>query len=158
MTKDHEMVKKVIEMAAVNLKQEELLLPTFFVGKEDGIAIVGAPWGNDSREKDHAAEEVKRIAKEMKAEFILFVSESWTIRDQEAAREFQNDRRKYPSVKDHPKAVEVVMFTLETQTGARVGLAEILPGRVMGEVIWQPKEMHMEGRFSNLLGPKPKIH
>lgn len=160
MDTNNPMVQKVIETAKDNLKQHDMLLPTFFVGNDEHMAVVGAPFDENVSSKDIAAAAVRRIAKEAEATFVLFVCESYTLPTQEDAKDFMANRDKYPEVKAHPNAVEVVLFQLETDTTVHMGMGRILDGREMGPVEWKsfPKE-NFDGRFANFLGtPKRTLH
>jgi hypothetical protein len=154
MKTDSEMVQKVVEQAKANLKTSELL-PTFFVGNTDKMVMIGAQW-EDEGDKDMVAYRVKRIAHEIGADYVIFVSESWTIKPEDAP-EFMANRDKYRSVSDFPKCFEVVMFSIETPTSMRMGMAPILEGREMGEIKWHQPDQS-EGRFSNFLGKKPTLN
>lgn len=157
MKPDHRLVLKTIETARQNLKQFPELLPTFFVGNQEEVQIVGTPFSNNERDKDTAAEVVKQMAAKMGADFILFVAESYILTDPEATKEWMDGKSKYKYIKDHPLAKEVVIFQLETSTTQQLGVADILKDREMGDVKWN-KGDDAKGRFSNLLGQKPSIH
>lgn len=155
MTPDDSVISGLIESTKANLKNGPELLPCFFVGYNGGLQVIGAPFGDDAQ-KDAVASFIKTKAKD--ADFILFVAESWTIKDQAAAKEYLKNRSDYGhDMSSHPKAVEVVMFQLETRTRCWHAVADILQDRTLGEVKWvQPTKM--EGRFSNLMGEKPGLH
>ncbi|MFA7278722.1 MAG: hypothetical protein WC100_01345 [Sterolibacterium sp.] len=149
-------ITAAVDVARKNLKGSQELCPVFILGKGDERQLIGTPFGSDEQ-KDMVAMLIKIRAQEMGADFVLFVSEAYTIRDQEAAKEFMDNRDMYPSVSTHPKAVEVVMFMLETQTKSWSGIADIEPGRVLGELEWMLCK-DAQGRFTNFLGDKPTIN
>ncbi len=151
------MIVTLVSGAKENLKEEEMIMPVFFLSKNDELMIIGAPFQSEE-EKLHASQVVKRKAADMKADFVLFIAESLTIKDQIAAKEFMNNRAIYPEgLRGHPKAVDVVIFMLETQTRAWLGMAEILPGREMSAVDWK-ESPNMGGTFANLMGEKPTVN
>jgi hypothetical protein len=154
MTKDHEIVQKTIETTKQQLKEGELL-PTFFVGSEESFDIVCTPFTGASLtevalSKDRAAFAVRKMALENHAKFVLFVSEIWTLEDEDAHEDFAKNRNKYPDVASHPKAVDAVMFQLETFSGTELGTASIGPHREMGEIKWLPTDS-VQGRLTNFL-------
>lgn len=156
MNPNDEMITGIVEATKKNMASSDWLLPTFFIGsKAKGLSIIGAPFGND-REKDSTAEQIKKIAHEQDADFVLFIAESWTIKDQVAVREYMENRDMYSSMSEHPKAIEVVVFALETKTRNWQAMADILPNRVLGAIEWRESEK-LEGRFVNLLGDKPVL-
>lgn len=158
MRPDSEMIQKTIQMIREDLPTMDQVPPVFFVGNATDICVVVADSFNGDAEKDQVAQQVGLLAKKMKADFILFVSESYVLRDPVAAQEYLDNREKYEySVSKHPKAEEVVMFMLETGTSHTTGLAPVLAGRVMGDVEWTSMP-GTSGRFANLLGKKPTIH
>lgn len=143
-------LKVVIDTARKNLKESEMLTPTFFIGNDDGLNIVGAVFTNEM-EKLKTAMLIKKMSRETKATFILFICESWTL-SQEDAKEYYENRQNYSQVSDHPGAFDAVLISLETLSGTKMGRAKILPGREMGEINWiEAKGSEMEGIFVNLL-------
>lgn len=141
-------IDNVIEGTRHNLKVSEELLPTFFIGNAQGFHIVGTSFEGDGS-KDLAATLVRNMAKKLDASSIVFVSEVWTL-PPEYAQDYMDNIDKYNGVKSHPKAVEKVFFQAETHETIHTGMADILPGRELGEITWmQPDKT--EGRFSGLL-------
>jgi hypothetical protein len=149
-----EMILKVIEGAKSNLKNSTELMPTFFVGAGEKISIVGAPFSTE-REKDVIADGIRAMAEELQADFVVFLSETWTL-SPEDGKDFMENRHKYRSVSEHPRKKEAVTLMLETRFEVKMGMAEILPGREMGEIKWITPDS-ATGRFTNLL-PKTPIH
>lgn len=149
----NEMLNQLIESAKKNLKAHKELLPTFFVGNDEEINIVGATFETDVH-KDAVASMIRKLVREMKATFVLFIAESWTLA-QEDTPDFMANRKKYPHVSDHPKAYDIVVFQLETKTGHRMGTAKITKDRGLEEIEWRDCEVGtMGGRFAHFLGPK----
>jgi len=91
----------------------------------------------------------------MDAAFVLFVAESVALHVQED--ELEKIKNNYSSIIDHPDAVEVVSFILETKQKRWLGTANIIEGRIMGEVEWKDG-YDSTGRFTNLLSPDPTLH
>ncbi len=150
------LIQGILKTCRQNLKQSQQLMPVFFIGNEDNIGIIGAEF-DDPKSKDVCAAFIRKTAEEKKAEFILFIAESWTIRDQAAAKEYMDDMEAYDySMGNHPGAVEVVMFSLETKTKCWTAMAEI-KNREIGEIEWS-ETGRLEGRFSNFLGEKPTLN
>lgn len=156
MTPEHETINHIIDITRQNVRENEEVMPLFFVGDEENMHVVGASF-RDDKEKDLAAEAVKKIAKEKGAEFVLSVAEIWIMNDPDAAKDYYSNPDKYKNMGDHPKAREVIYFSLETKTRNWVGRADILPGRKMGVVEWMAPGI-TGGRFSNFLGEKPTLN
>jgi len=150
MTPDNELITRVVEAARDNLRSSEMLAPVFFIGDDSRIGMLPADFSDDSS-KDRMAHVVKELVKQVSAEFVLFIAESWTIKDQDAAREYMENMDAYNGVSSHPKAVEVVTFMLETKNKAWMAVTDILPDREMGAVEWKESSM-VEGRFSGFFG------
>jgi len=142
----------VLRAARENLKNSDELLPTFFVGNDKDVRIVATPFGSDD-DKDRASLVVRAMAAEMRATYIMFVSETWMV-PPGRADEFMRNRDKYPSVSDFPGKLEKLYISIETESANYTGLADILPGREIGEIKWN-KPNDVSGRFANLLGHKP---
>lgn len=151
MERDDEMIQSLIEKTRDMVKASPQLAPMFFVGNDNELAMVAATF-QDEEQKVREAQTVSSIAMKMGAKFIVLIAESWTL-PSEWSQDYLNNRDKYKSISAHPKAIEIVLFTLETPHGQEMGMAEIKPGRVMGEVRWQ-EGTHSSGKFTHLLGPK----
>lgn len=150
-TPEDPLLQKIVEGARTNLKNSEILLPTFFIGGENGVEIIGADF-RDDKMKDQVAQTVRRIAMETRAEFVVFVSEAWSIPPEDAEGYMKAPLRR---IMDHPRAFEIVSFNIETRNGDLSGIAKILPNREMGPVEWTEIPVgNMSGRFSGFLGPR----
>jgi hypothetical protein len=152
-------VTNAIEVARKNVRESDEFVPVWFVGgKDGGLNIVATPFvGPDEHAtKDAVVVAVKKIAAGCDAEFILFISECWTLAgDKEATEEYMNHRERFPNgLADHPKRREAILVNLHTHDGVRLGMADILPGRVMGEVNWHESDVKMAGRFAKMLPPR----
>lgn len=130
------------------------LMPRFLIGTpKNGLLVVMAPFSND-REKDSVAQLVREMAKEHDADFVVFVSESWVVSD-DNARKYQEGRAagKWRQVADCPFKQDCVVFIVETKIGAKTGwgmIATTDKKRTLGEVTTR-KSDGMSGRFTNLL-------
>lgn len=93
-----------------NLETHTELAPAVFIGNKNEVRIVCGSFSNGP-EKDVFAQVIKKIAKEMSADFILFVSESWVL-PPEYSQDFMDNRGKYPSVSDHPPKKRSGSFSL----------------------------------------------
>lgn len=155
MKTNSELMLKIIDAAKFNLKKSEEFLATFFVGTDTDLKVIGAPFTNE-QEKEMTARSVKKIAQESKATFVVFICPSYILKDPDAVKEYSENKSKYESISKHPMAKEVLLFTLETQYGSKIGVADILPGREMGVIEWLEGEF--SGRFTDILGQKPTVH
>lgn len=152
------LILTAIEGVRLNLKTHDELLPTWFIGANGKLTLVGTPFmGPDiGRAKDRIADAIRRITRDLEADFILFISEAWGLRDTEATKEYMADNgRRWKSVSEHPKAFECVTLMLETRTGVYQAMPEILAGRDLGEVKWLKADSN-SGRFSNFLEKKER--
>lgn len=151
MDQNSDVVKGIISTARENIKSGSLL-PTFFVGKETPnekpeIAIVGAPFESDE-EKDMSAIVVKQIAKQLDANFIIFLSECWILKVENTT---ENLNLK-PSLS--PNREEVITISIETPEGQYVGMAPVIRNGdevSFTEFDWKHSLEKSKGRFTNLL-------
>ena len=136
-----------------NINDEGGLMPVAFVGSTETkqVGIVAMAFQN-VEEKDACSEVIKEIAQKFQADYVVFVSESWTV-PSEHIEEFTNNRDKYPEVASFPKKSEVVMIMVDTKTSNWIGMCEIYKGRKLGKPKFM-KSHSAEGRFSNFL---PKV-
>lgn len=152
------LVVDAIKIAREHVKNHDELVPMWWVGGANGIDLVATPFeGPDEHgTKDAVARTIKQMAAAKDADFILFISECWTLQgDEEASKEYMANRGRYPNgLADHPKRKECVMVDLQTHDGTKIGMAPILPGRVMGDISWPDDYTRIAGRFANLLPPR----
>lgn len=152
LTPDSPMVKDIIKAARENLKSSPGgLMPVFFIGSDHDCQVLGCSW-ETADDKDRVVAQVRWVANKSKADFVLFVSESWMI-GAEHADHFMKNRDKYPEVRLYPHRQEAVMFVLETEMKTFSGKAPILKNREMGEVEWLEMKA-MEGRFTGFPSKK----
>lgn len=154
-------VLRAIEAARQNVQLHEELVPMWFIGSKDNFDMVATPFtGPDEQQtKNTVVLKIKQMAAERDADFLLFISEAWSLKDAEAIADYTKNPHKYPNgVVDHPARVEVVVVTLETHENNYVGMARILPGRVMATVEWgDGSHRGYGGRFDNMLPPRGPV-
>lgn len=151
-------INTIIDTAKRNLLDSDVLQPVFFIVKNDTIGVFPPDFSTDEK-KDEAAEAVRLIVKKMDPDFIFFLSESWTTACA-TEEELAKNRAKYgSSIANWPDVKDVVLFRYETPSTTWSGMADILPGRVMGEVKWSQQPHDEErGRFCNFFEAKEATH
>lgn len=164
-----ENIKEILESVIFKKLPEELkstkeLLPIFYVGKVGGnLAVVGTPFhGNTEDEatmaKEMAAKAVELIAKKEGAEFIIFVSEEWSVKPEDQEDFFKGRKEgRWRYISEYPKKIEVVFVQVETETKMFMGGTEISKDRTLVSEI-KMSASEVSGRFANLLGKKPHLH
>jgi len=134
-----------------NLKQYPMLAPCAFIFEGEKFSIVQMDT-TDEASKDFSARQIRKFCKEVMADAVITVTESWSL-DGDGAMDYMKNRSKYRSVSEHPLAFEVVSFAIETHESEYGGFSKILPGREMGEPEFI-RSTHTEGRFTRFLGPR----
>ncbi len=155
MTPQDKMIQGIVETCRTTLSTSDQMMPVFFVGNSDKMDIIAAADGFGSNmEKDIISLFVRKHIKENNATFVLFISEAWTLSSTDDAK-LERQVEKYPNLGDHPDSKEVVMFQLESADSKWTGTADILPGRILGEISWtQPH--NGSGRFQGFFNPATK--
>lgn len=155
MDNKHPAIVAAVQTAIQAFAEQDELVPMWFLGKEgEKLDIVATPF-KDEREKDMAAAAIKRMVAARDADFVFFVSECWTLFDQEAAQDYVKNRHKYPGgIVTHPKRQECVLFDLQTRSGYYMGSAPVLAERKLGEIEWRSSNDRRGGRFGNMLPPR----
>lgn len=147
-------IKSLVETAALNVKETETLSPMFFVSSKDTIGIMPGDFSDDES-KDMTVEAVRLVVQKMDADFVFFLAESWLASAEDMANVEENRRRYGPSISKWPGSKEVVMFRYEAPNVVWGGVADIMPGRVMGEVKWtEMKPGEEKGRFTNFFSER----
>lgn len=144
-------VSVLVDGARKNLKENTELCPCFFIGHDGELEVIGAAWRDDG-EKNMIAAMMKQKVAELDADFVLFIAESYSLKNEDA-QDYIDNRQKYGSASNHPNAKEVVMFRLETKDKVWSAMADILPGREMGSIKWAETPL-ADGRFSNFFQKK----
>lgn len=155
------LVNNALAQARIFINSEAGLMPTAFIGSSSTgeIAVVGMTFENE-RQKDEAGNAIRRIAQEHKADFVLFLAESWII-PAEHSETFMANRDKYSTVADSPLRKEVVSIFIETHTLHYIGHAGIVRDAKNQATVLEPvftQADHMSGRFSHFLGPKAVVN
>lgn len=145
-------IQKIIElfMPAVrqNLKGSDMLTPVAFVFTGEQWCPVIMDMANEAA-KDFSAMALRELCKERDADCVVMITEAWTL-SQEDAQDFMKNRSKYRFVSEHPRKIEAVCFSIETNDAYYSGVAPILEGRE----IKNPEITKMtgsSGRFTKFL-------
>jgi hypothetical protein len=154
-----EMLEAILERSRQNLRDSGSLLPVFFLGTGDNFSIVGTPF-TDDRSKDQALRAVKEIANTQKADYLVFISECWSVAS-DRGKEFLEGQAagKWRSVSDCPFKKEIVSVMIENRDGSadRMGCADVITGpdgkKTFGEIKYF-EGAQSSGRFTRILGPK----
>lgn len=154
-------VEFILEQTAERVVTTDPLLPTAFISAGEQLAIVGTPF-KTSEEKELSVKAVSELCNRMKADFMIYVLESWMVKiTGENAAEVEALKAGQKRVSKHPNKIEVVIFQVETRTKAWLAQGEIkrLPDgtRQMQEVTWFEGGM-TEGRFTRILNKLKVVH
>jgi len=148
-----DMVCHLIEKG-VEIFENGRLIPIIFIfnskSKRVGAAFMDF---KNQREKEGMVNKVKELVKELKADATLFICESWALQlEGKEGEEFAKNREKYGQVKDHPKAFDCIMFSLESRQGTWMANTRVLEDeRTTEEDIKLKKLDGSEGLMSNFI-------
>ena len=154
-------IEMIMGVARGYLAEGKELQPFTFLGKT-GLPLLPFPMDMSSNQaKDACAEAVRKLAKINNAEYAIMISEAWALDHTQISEE--EILKLYESgggIKDHPARQDVMMITLETQTGFWFSNIPIksLGGESRG--FGDPDFMFMtqaEGRFTRFL-PHGTLH
>jgi hypothetical protein len=150
-------VEAMATVARENLERDGHLTPVAFVGTLDGHGTMLG--GLSTLNKDRAAREIARFAKQLDADFILHIDEAW-IATTTSEADVEKLRAQYGEVQHIPGRIDAVMFQLETRIGFFLGYPTREP---KGETFtFGPIKMEFmkggHGRFVGLLPQKTKGH
>ncbi|MFO8005216.1 hypothetical protein [Thioalkalivibrio sp.] len=122
-----EMIAPLIERGRVLLEAGESLHPIAFVGSSEkrtiGTVVLSTAAGDV---QDTSAEQVRRAAYRLDADFVFTIMEAWGL-PPEKANKYQAILEQYGSIEASPFAVDLVSFALETRQGSWVAQAEVKP-------------------------------
>ena len=110
-------------------------------------------------DKEIAAHAVRQIAAMENADFVLMISEAWSLRTDKLAK-IDEIYRKYGGIGNSPYKEDVCSFILQTDEGVWAAQPQIKPKgiskkkRTFGEVQFI-KADRMDGQFADLLPTKP---
>ena len=122
----------------INVNGNKTLVPIFIVGNSflNEFATIAASFGNDL-EKQEAIQDIRKVSKELGANFSFSILESWCLSGEDS-QNFEKTRDKYPTVSSHPNKKDCVFFILETWGGTWGATALITTHpdghREMGEI------------------------
>lgn len=119
-------VKRVVEFTSSQVERsKDIIIPMFYISKGEKMEMVACPF-RDEFEKVSAGNFIREKAKKMEADFVMFVSESWALAlTKEEQDEFQANREKWPQVKDHPKAIDIIMFQYQSKDALWLGKSKV---------------------------------
>jgi len=134
----HEMIAKGLELA-----------PVAFLCRDNGITPVFLDFP-DEQGKDISSALITMMAKKVRPEYIVFVSEAWILRTEDKS---MAKRIAGQSLEHHPDRMDVVMYIVETCHGTWTGSAEIKTddGKRSAETPTFNKPDRATGRFANFL-------
>lgn len=152
-------VQPLIAKARELLETGEELAAMALVGNFASGQFVPIPIDTTSPdERDHAAEQVRRTAAVIDADYVFTIMEAWALGPEHIKRSDEIIDR-YGSVSASPYKIEVVSFLLETPYGLWAAQPRIKPKghskrrRTIGEVVFQRLD-EAQGRFADLLPKK----
>lgn len=147
------MVVELTRKQIGELPKGDELLPIAHIFGAEGSIVMGFVFRNQ-HEKELSIQAIGKTAKSVGADLIVTRIESWTVKLENGEYDqFNKDRAagKWPSLSTHPKAVEVVMFAVDTKDTTWIGTGEILKAnasRQLGEITWTDQAA---GIFTGLL-------
>ena len=148
----------VIGKARQIVRESENADPVLFFGDaETGeCGIVGTRFGDRELSKEAFAQVAKKICKDSKATFAIFLSESWAVRtnDKEA---YEKWRAENPDADlgEHPDSIDCLMVSVETLHGSWMCQLEIKKGdRDIDISKVKFDKLQASGRLANFLAVK----
>ena len=122
-----EMIAPLIERGRVLLEEGESLRPIAFVGSSEnrsiGTVVLSTAAGDV---QNTSAEEVRRAAYRVGADFVFTIMEAWGL-PPDKANKYQAILEQYGSIEASPYAVDLVSFALETRHGSWVAQVPVKP-------------------------------
>ncbi len=109
----------------------------------------------DTQAKDAASEQLKVIANLIDADFLIFISECWSLEEADLTN-YKKIIEEYGSFEAFPNRVDTMMFSLETNYGNWIGMTPIkkVGNSEKKRTFDDPsfwKSPHIEGRFTHIL-------
>lgn len=144
-------VKPVLVMIEKTWAHAHEIQPMAFVGKGNSVGIVPMQFrGEDA--KDFYAKALRDLVKELDAQWIVFVSESWVLKlegmsAEQSRAEYSRWMKLHGTLASHPKRREVIIVNYENRHGGKMGMIEIRPDRTLAPIEWQQTDAN-EGRFT----------
>jgi hypothetical protein len=149
----------VLDLIRKRLAKGDEVPPSFFLINRERHTVLPiiAPWTNDD-EKYATAKIIRRQAKTIGSDCVIFVCEAWgrtidknNATDQEAlARLIKHGR-----VRDEPDRRDVLMITVETRGKTWGAMPEVTTGgktRELASIEWRVYD-GMEGKLASFLSP-----
>lgn len=154
-------IEVIISMAREFLSEGRELQAFVFLGKPS-CSLLPCPMNMSSGSaKDMSAAMVRELAKVLRAEYAIMISEAWALdhtkTSMEEAKRIASSGR---SIANHPDCTDVVMITLETLEGFWIAQTTIKPtgkGRGFDDPCFNFMAGR-EGRFASFLPPQGPIH
>lgn len=140
-------VKGFLPAVRENLKQHPMLAPVVMLFCGSNWEVVALDF-KDEMTKERQAQELKGLCRKMDIDCVLMITECYTL-SQEDAKEFMENPAKFGSVSNHPRKIEAVSFTIETNEGCYSGLSPIENREIRDPEIIELEKLG--GRFSDLL-------
>lgn len=154
-----EFIEEADKAIVSSFNARRVMVAVYFIQTEDGKkGIIPAP----PVPKDMLGPVMRAILEEIKATRFLFVCESWTMRPKDAEEsKWMIEYMRNNSIADHPRAIEVLMYSAEDQLeGSLMGARDII--RKDGKVSLGPLDLRgdgqIEGRFTGLLPRKGRAN
>lgn len=164
-----EIYKDAFALAETNLQRDGGFIPFAIIGSGDTMHVLPAVVEFSEEGKEYFAMMVRTMAVHHHADFIIYVSEAWTISSENLTPEenklVDEIQREGRSLKEHPKCLEMVMASIETHEMMQISQREIIRSandwiELMESVSVACYEKNENdattavGRFSNLLPPR----
>jgi len=150
-------VEKIIGTMRKFLAEGEELHTFVFLAKFDGNFFPVPMNTSSNRDKEASAYLVTLMSKEIKPDFMIFVSEAWAVMEETEPQEIEKFLKEYKSLAEHPRRQDIVFLTLETRNGIWMGTSPIksLGGNQRGfDEMKFTESTDATGRFTHFLSPE----
>jgi hypothetical protein len=144
-------IDAIVSTARGFLSEGNELQAMAFLGKF-GKGFFPAPMNMSN--KDAAARFVTALCKAVEADYVIMISEAWSMSADCTHEELQRLAKTQESISNHPDRIEVVMIKLETHYGLWLCQSQIklLGGKKRGfDDVQFIKADKVEGRFASFL-------
>lgn len=156
--KYHAYIEMVVSTARGFLSDGMELESIAFLGKF-GVGFIPVPM--DMGQKDASAAWIKEICRQTRPDFVMMISEAWSLSKETSEEEFARIAKSRESIVNHPNRQDIVMLTLETQEGFWLSQT---PVRLLSDKKREfddPEFLFatlLEGRFTQFLPPERETH
>lgn len=120
--KTNKLLRKIVDDAKRVIKEDGKCPPMAFMVSEEKIAAFEMPMEHIPKEACYKI--VSKMSDEMNADIIIFCMEAWSA-DTLTKEEYEAHVKSNKSLSGHPKAKEILSFTVLTPTGSWMGTLEI---------------------------------